>query len=277
MISVGNVTIGLGHPLVLISGLNVLESEAGAIECASSLKVLAARYGLPLIFKASFDKANRSRHGAPRGVGLPEGRRILAAVKGSSGLPILTDVHEPTQAESVASVADMLQIPAFLCRQTDLIRACAETKKPMNIKKGQFMSPADMIHAVDKAMAFGAVGVLVTERGTTFGYNDLVVDVRGLAQMRRRGPVCMDATHAAQHPGAGAAGSGGNRDFVAPLARAAVAAGVDAIFVEVHPDPPNAPCDGACQLTPASLDQLLAQVSAIQAVKTGDQRHTFSS
>jgi 2-dehydro-3-deoxyphosphooctonate aldolase (KDO 8-P synthase) len=262
---VGDVPIGNGAPLALISGLNVIESEDDALKVATELSDIASRCCIPVIFKASFDKANRSSRDAYRGPGLEKGLRVLERVKAESGLPVLTDVHEPSQAAIVAEVADCLQIPAFLCRQTDLIAACAQTGKALNIKKGQFVSPADIALAVQKAQSFGATDVLLTERGTSFGYRDLVVDMRGLREMRRAAPVCFDATHSAQLPGAGDGVSAGDREMVAPLARAAVAVGIDALFVEVHPNPVEAPCDGLCQLTPPALERLLYEVLRIAA------------
>jgi len=262
---IGDIRVGDGAPLVLISGLNVIESLEGALECAVAVQGVADRHGLPVVFKASFDKANRSSRNSFRGPGLDEGLRILARVKDETGMPVISDVHEPGQAKLTAEVVDCLQIPAFLCRQTDLLAASAATGRPMNIKKGQFMSPRDMERAVEKARAFGAPGVMLTERGATFGYNDLVVDMRGLAAMRSFAPVCFDATHSVQHPGAGAEASSGDRSYVAPLARAAVALGIDALFVEVHTDPETAPCDGACQIRIQDLDRLLSEVCAIQA------------
>jgi 2-dehydro-3-deoxyphosphooctonate aldolase (KDO 8-P synthase) len=262
---VGDISIGRGEPLVLISGLNVIETLDATLECAESVQGVADRHELPVVFKASFDKANRSSQRSYRGPGLDEGLRILARVKRETGLPILTDVHEPGQAKIVAEVADCLQIPAFLCRQTDLIAACAATGRPLNIKKGQFMSPLDMQRVADKAESFGAPGVLLTERGTSLGYNDLVVDMRGLVQMREFAPVCFDATHSVQHPGAGEHASQGDRRLVAPLARAAVAIGIDALFVEVHHDPDRAPCDALCQIRPDELDRLVTEVCAIRA------------
>ena len=262
---IGNIPIGDGAPLALVSGLNVLESEDGALQLAAELCRISSRCGIQVIFKASFDKANRSSRDSYRGPGLEKGLRVLERVKTESGLPVLTDIHEPSQAAIVAEVADCLQIPAFLCRQTDLIAACAQTGKAVNIKKGQFVAPADIALAVQKARSLGATDVLLTERGTSFGHRDLVVDMRGLIEMRRVAPVCFDATHSAQHPGAGDGRSGGDREMVAPLARAAVAVGIDALFVEVHPNPGEAPCDGLCQLTPAALERLLGEVRAIRA------------
>jgi 2-dehydro-3-deoxyphosphooctonate aldolase (KDO 8-P synthase) len=262
-VHIGSVLLGGGEPLVLISGLNVLESEAAAVETAAALGEIAARHAFPLVFKASFDKGNRSSHQSYRGPGLDEGLAILDRVKQDTGLPLLTDVHEPYQAKLAAQVADCLQIPAFLCRQTDLIAACAATGKPLNVKKGQFMAPHDARLPVEKARFFGAVGVFLTERGASFGYNNQVVDMRALAIMRAFAPVCFDATHSAQRPVAAGDSSDGDREMVAPLARAAVAFGCDALFVEVHPTPERAPCDGAVQLSLEDLDRLLGEVRAI--------------
>jgi 2-dehydro-3-deoxyphosphooctonate aldolase (KDO 8-P synthase) len=259
-----DISVGGDSPLLLISGLNVLESLDVALACAEGVAAIAERHGLPAVFKASFDKANRSSRDSYRGVGLDAGLRILERVKASAGVPVTTDVHEPGQAKLVAEVAELLQIPAFLSRQTDLVKACAETGLPINIKKAQFMAPDDVVHAVDKAKAFGAGGVMVTERGTTFGYHDLVVDMRGIFAMRAVAPVGFDATHAVQHPGAGDGASSGDRSYVVPLARAAAALGIDALFVETHPDPDRAPCDPACQIRLADLDALLDDVVAIR-------------
>jgi 2-dehydro-3-deoxyphosphooctonate aldolase (KDO 8-P synthase) len=260
---IGGIPIGGGAPLVWICGLNVLESADAAVACAEALRGLAT--GLPLIFKASFDKANRTHADGYRGPGLDAGLEMLARVKAETGLPLLTDVHEPAQAEAVAEVVDCLQIPAFLARQTDLVAACAATGRALNLKRGQFIAPAEMRHAVHKATSLGAADVLVTERGSSFGYNDLVVDMRGLVVLGDFAPVCFDATHAAQRPGVAGGASGGDRKMVAPLARAAVAAGVDALFVETHPRPDEAPCDAACQLDLPALAELVAQATAIRA------------
>jgi 2-dehydro-3-deoxyphosphooctonate aldolase (KDO 8-P synthase) len=266
---VGDITIGGGAPLVLISGLNVLETLDGALMCAEAVREIADRHGLPAIFKASFDKANRSSRNSYRGPGLDAGLRILEQVKESVGIAVTTDVHEPGQAKLIAEVVDLLQVPSFLSRQTDLVAACAGTGRPLNIKKGQFMAPNDAGLAVQKAVGLGANGVMLTERGTSFGYHDLIVDLRGLLLMREFAPVCLDATHAVQHPGAGQGASSGDRRFVGPLARAAAAIGVDALFIETHPDPERAPCDGACQIRPADLDRLVAEICAIRrAVET---------
>jgi len=260
---IASIPVGDGAPLVLIAGLNVIEKDRETLECATRLQALAEKHGMPLVFKASFDKANRSRVSAYRGPGT-DGLRVLGSVRRETGLPVLTDVHEVWQAKPAAEVADCIQIPAFLCRQTDLVKACAGTGLPVNIKKGQFVAPLDVRHAVDKVRAFGTGGVMVTERGASFGYNNLVADMRGLVQMREFAPVAFDATHAVQYPGSADGSSGGDRRFVAPLARAAVATGVDALFVEVHPDPERAPCDGPSQIDFAALDDLVGEVSAIE-------------
>ena len=263
---ISDVRLGNGEPLARFAGLNVVETHEATLDCALAVQGVAERHGLPVVFKASFDKANRSSHHSYRGPGLDEGLRILSEVKQHTGLPILTDVHEPGQAKLAAEVADVLQVPAFLSRQTDLIAACAATGRAINIKKAQFMAPRDVGHAVEKARSFGAANVMVTERGTSFGYNDLVVDFRGFSQLRQFAPLCFDATHAVQHPGAGEVASRGDRRDVAPLARAAVAAGVDALFIEVHSEPDRAPCDGLCQLRIEDLDRLLSTVTAIAAL-----------
>jgi len=263
---IGEILVGDGAPLVLISGLNVVENESGTIEAARMLQDVAARHDLPLVFKASYDKANRSRFDSYRGPGIDEGLRILERVKQETGLPIVTDVHEPGHAKIAAEVVDCLQVPAFLMRQTDLLQACANTGIPVNIKKGQFIAPENIQFAVEKLQQFGCNDVLVTDRGAQFGYNNLVADLRGLCQMRAYAPVCFDATHAVQYPGSLGGSSGGDRRFVAPLARAAVATGIDALFIEVHPDPESAPCDGPSQITYEELDSLLGEVCAIDRV-----------
>ncbi len=260
---IGGIPIGDGAPLALISGLNVLERKAGAIECARTTQEIARHHNIPLVFKASFDKANRSKADAFRGPGLDEGLRILAAVKHETGLPVITDIHEPGHAKIAAEVVDCLQVPAFLCRQTDLIAACAATGRPVNLKKAQFIAPQDIRQAVDKLKSFGAQDVLVTDRGTTFGYNNLIADMRGLVQIREFCPVCFDATHAVQYPGVDDGASGGDRTLVSTLSRAAVATGIDALFVEAHPNPDQAPCDGPSQLDFDALDALLSEVCAI--------------
>ena len=260
----GRIRIGRGFPLVLIAGPCVLESEALSSAVAAFLADLSRRLALPVIFKGSFDKANRSSAGSYRGPGEDEGLRMLASVKERFNLPVTTDVHEADQAQRVSEVADLLQIPAFLCRQTDLLAAAGKTGRPVNIKKGQFMAPQDMRHAVDKVAATGNTAVLLTERGTTFGYHNLVVDFRGLPLMRAICPVVFDATHSVQRPGGGGTVSAGDRDFVAPLARAAVAAGMDALFLEIHPDPERARSDGPNSLALAAVEPLLRALLAIR-------------
>jgi len=259
------IPIGGGAPLVLIAGPCVVESEAFTVEHALRLEAIAAEADIPLIFKASYDKANRTSVSGKRGPGVEEGLEILAAVKDKVGLPIVTDVHHPEQCALAAQVADVLQIPAFLCRQTDLILAAGETRKVVNIKKGQFLAADDMRFAADKAI--GAAGVLLTERGTTFGYRDLVVDMRNLLTMREIAPVVFDGTHSVQRPGAKGGSTGGDRSLVPPLVRAAVAVGVDAVFLEVHPKPDEAPSDGPNSLDYEGLVQVLKDVRALTAAR----------
>lgn len=260
---IGKIPVGNGAPLVLISGLNVIENEQDTVEVARTIQQLAEKHDFPFVFKASYDKANRSRHDSYRGPGIDEGLRILHAVKHETGVPILTDIHDPSQPKLAAEVADIIQVPAFLMRQTDLIAACAAAGVAVNLKKGQFIAPHDMCHAVDKLKYYGCDDILVTDRGTCFGYNNLVTDMQGMVGMRDFAPVCFDATHAVQYPGANGGSSGGDRRFVAPLARAAVAAGIDALFIESHPDLEAAPCDGPSQISFEELDHLLAEVRAI--------------
>jgi 2-dehydro-3-deoxyphosphooctonate aldolase (KDO 8-P synthase) len=265
VISLAGIPVGEGRPLLLIAGPDVIESEAHALRHALLLRDIAARHGLPYVFKCSFDKANRTSGNAFRGPGLVEGLRVLARVKAEARVPVLTDVHEVSQVAPVAEVVDVLQVPAFLCRQTDLVVAVARSGRGVNLKKGQFVAPLDMVQAARKATEAGNPNVLVTERGATFGYRNLVVDMRGLAQMRGAGlAVCFDATHSVQLPSAAGEASGGERQFVPVLARAAVAAGVDAVFMEVHEDPERAPCDGPSSLTPAMADALLGELTAIR-------------
>lgn len=262
---IGGHEVGDGAPLLLICGPDVVESEAMTLRAAEAVKRLAHEHGVPLVFKCSFDKANRTSLKSYRGPGMAEGLRILARVKRELGLPVLTDVHETAQVAPVAEVADVLQVPAFLCRQTDLLVACAKSGRPINVKKGQFVAPRDMRPALAKLRESGATDVLLTERGASFGYNNLVVDMRSLAIMRGLGaPVCFDATHSVQLPGGAGDSTAGERAFVRPLARAAVAAGVDALFLEVHEDPSQALCDGPNSLDFAELDLLLSEVTAIR-------------
>lgn len=237
--------VGLDQPFFLIAGTCVIEGEHSALSVAEQLKTITAALGIPFIYKSSFDKANRSSHDSPRGPGLHEGLRILERVKTELGLPVLTDVHEDTPLDEVASVVDVLQTPAFLCRQTNFIQSVARAGRPVNIKKGQFLAPWDMGNVVDKARATGNQQIMVCERGVSFGYNTLVSDMRGLAVMRATGcPVVFDATHSVQQPGGLGSTSGGQREHVPVLARAAVAAGVAGLFMETHPDPDNALSDG---------------------------------
>jgi 2-dehydro-3-deoxyphosphooctonate aldolase (KDO 8-P synthase) len=248
---------GGGGAFPVIAGPCVIESEDLVIETAHALASMAERLGLPLVFKSSFDKANRSSLNSFRGPGLEEGLRVLRLVKQETGLPVLTDVHEPDQCAPAAEVCDVLQIPAFLCRQTDLVVAAARTGRAVNIKKGQFMAPDDMLKIVEKARSSGNDRVTVTERGVSFGYHNLVVDMRSFAMLHEDGiPVIYDVTHSLQLPGGGAE-SGGLRAYAEPLARAAVAAGADGVFLEVHPDPGHARSDAAVQLDPERAERLL--------------------
>jgi len=236
---------GLDKPLFLIAGPDTLESEQLCLDVAGKLKEHTARLGMPYIFKGSFDKANRTSGKSYRGPGMAEGLKILESVKKKIGVPVLTDVHEDTPLKEVASVVDVIQTPAFLCRQTNFIRAAASQGKPVNIKKGQFLSPFEMKQVVEKATGTGNRQIMVCERGFSFGYNNLVVDMRGLAIMRNTGcPVVFDATHSVQLPGGQGTASGGAREHISVLARAAVGAGVAGVFMETHPDPDNALCDG---------------------------------
>jgi 2-dehydro-3-deoxyphosphooctonate aldolase (KDO 8-P synthase) len=262
---VGGHEVGDGRPLLLIAGPCVLESEAQALSHARQVKALAARHGLPVVFKASFDKANRTSVKSFRGVGLEPGLALLERVKRETGLPTLTDVHEAWQAEPAGRVVDVLQVPAFLCRQTDLVLACARAGKSVNVKKGQFLAPRDMRHVLQKCREAGNENVVLTERGASFGYGNLVVDMRSLVQMRELGaPVCLDATHAVQLPGAGGDTTAGNREFVAPLARAAAAVGIDCLFMEIHEDPAQAKSDGPNSLDFAMAEAVLRDVLAIR-------------
>jgi 2-dehydro-3-deoxyphosphooctonate aldolase (KDO 8-P synthase) len=258
------IEIGAGRPLALIAGPCVIESEEHVLEMAGLVKETANRHGVPVVFKASFDKANRSSLSSYRGPGLRVGLAALARVKRETGLPILTDVHDPEQTGPVAEVVDVLQIPAFLCRQTDLLLACGRTGLAVNVKKGQFMAPADMRNAVDKVRSTGNHRVTLTERGTTFGYNNLVVDLRALAIMRRFAPVVFDVTHSLQLPGGLGHATAGAKEHFLVLARGAVAAGCDALFVEVHDDPERALSDPTTQLSLGELDTLLTQVLAVR-------------
>jgi len=250
--------VGLERPMFLIAGPDTLESEQLCLDIAGMLKEHTARLGMPYIFKGSFDKANRSSGASYRGPGMAEGLRILAAVKKQIGVPVVTDVHEDTPLGEVAAVVDVLQTPAFLCRQTNFIRNVAQQGKAVNIKKGQFLSPWEMGNVVEKARSTGNQQLLVCERGFSFGYNNLVVDMRGLAAMRATGcPVVFDATHSVQLPGGQGTSSGGQREFIPVLARAAVAAGVSGVFMETHPKPDEALCDGPNSWPLALMPELL--------------------
>jgi 2-dehydro-3-deoxyphosphooctonate aldolase (KDO 8-P synthase) len=265
-VQVGGVRLGGGAPLALIAGPCVIESDAHAVALAEATAEIAARRGVPLVFKASFDKANRTSGRSFRGPGLDDGLRALASVKRRTGLPILTDIHEPWQAARAAEVADVLQIPAFLCRQTDLLVAAARTGRAVNIKKGQFLAPDDLRYAVEKVAAEGNQRILVTERGVSFGYHDLVVDMRAFPKLRALGyPVVFDVTHSLQLPGAGDGVTAGQAAFIEPLASAGVAAGVDAVFVEVHDEPARAKSDAQNALPLARLDALLTRLLRIDA------------
>ena len=266
-IDVAGVSIG-GGSLVLIAGPCVIESEAHAIETALALRDITRRAGLPFIFKASYDKANRTSGSSFRGPGLAEGVRVLGRVREAAGVPILTDIHEPSQAGPVAEVADILQIPAFLSRQTDLVTAAARTGRAVNIKKGQFLSPLDMRHAVEKVTAAGNRNVIVTERGFSFGYNNLVVDMRAFPILRSFGyPVVYDVTHSLQLPGAGDGVTAGQAEFIEPMACAGVGAGVDGVFMEVHQDPPRAKSDAQNALKLDLLPALLEKLAQIHAIR----------
>ena len=262
----GNVTFANDAPLALIAGPCQMESRAHALETASALKEIAARVGIGLVYKTSFDKANRTSLHGKRGIGMEAALPVFAEIRETLGLPVLTDVHESWQCAPVAEAVDVLQIPAFLCRQTDLLLAAAATGRVVNVKKGQFLSPGEMVHVVAK-LEGAAGGVLVTERGTTFGYNTLVNDMRALPVLAATGaPVIFDATHSAQQPGGMNGASGGQREFVPVLARAAVAVGVAGVFIETHPDPDHAPSDGPNMMPLRSMEPLLRELMAFDEV-----------
>ena len=266
-VAAGGVSFGTGCPLAFILGPCVIESEGHAVDIAVALKEITGRVGVPMVFKASFDKANRTSITSFRGPGLDEGMRVLAKVKARTGLPILTDIHEAGQAEPAARVADILQIPAFLSRQTDLIVAAARTGKVVNIKKGQFLAPKDMKHAVAKVTDSGNTNVIVTERGASFGYNNLVVDPRAFPMLRALGyPVVFDVTHSLQLPGAGDGVTAGLAEYIDPMAQAGVAAGVDGVFMEVHEEPSRARSDAANALKLDRLEPLLRRLVALDKI-----------
>ncbi len=266
-VAAGPVLFGTGHPLGFILGPCVIESATHAVELASAIRDIARRVSVPVVFKASYDKANRTSLTSFRGPGLADGLQVLADVKAHTGLPILTDIHEPSHAVPVAEVADVLQIPAFLCRQTDLLAAAAATGRVVNVKKGQFLAPADMRHVVAKLTASGHSRVLVTERGASFGYNNLVVDVRAFPMLRELGfPVVFDVTHSLQLPGAGDGVTAGLAQYIEPLARAGVAAGVDGIFMEVHEEPARAKSDASNALKLDRLEPLLRHLVELDRI-----------
>ncbi len=266
-VPVADITIGNDLPLVLIAGPCVIEGEQFTLDTAAQLQEICQRAKIPLIFKSSFDKANRTSKDGFRGPGMEEGLRILDRVRRELGLPVVTDVHTPEQAVAAAGRIDLLQTPAFLCRQSDFIRAVAETGKPVNIKKGQFLAPWDMRHVLEKAHATGNRNVMLCERGVSFGYNNLVSDMRALMVMRDFGaPVVFDATHSVQQPGGLGGATGGNREFVPGLARAAVAVGIAALFMEVHPDPDQAKSDGPNSLALRDLPSLLDRLKTIDHI-----------
>jgi 2-dehydro-3-deoxyphosphooctonate aldolase (KDO 8-P synthase) len=265
---IGPVQVGEGR-LFLVAGPCVIESETHARFMADAIQRITCDLGVPFIFKASYDKANRTSVNSFRGPGIAEGTRILAAIAKDTGLPVLTDVHEPAHCEVVAQAVDVLQIPAFLCRQTDLLVAAGRTGRAVNVKKGQFVAPWDMTHAAEKIRSTGNARIFLTERGSSFGYNNLVVDFRSLAIMRGLAPVVFDSTHSVQQPSAANGVSGGQPEFIPLLARAAVAAGVDGLFLEVHNDPANAKSDGANALDLKLLPLLLEHLLAIHAAAQG--------
>jgi 2-dehydro-3-deoxyphosphooctonate aldolase (KDO 8-P synthase) len=265
-VSIGHITAGQGRPLFVIAGPCVIENEQVVMETAAALQQLGERLKIPIVFKSSYDKANRTAIDAYRGPGLIAGLKLLLEVKARFGLPLLSDVHHPEEVEAAAEVLDILQIPAFLCRQTDLVVAAARTGKVVNVKKGQFLSPWDMGNIVKKIESAGNHNILLTERGASFGYNNLVTDMRSIPIMQRYGyPVIFDATHSVQLPGGQGTSSGGQREFIPTLTRAAVAAGCDGLFMEVHPNPERALSDGPTQVPLSELEGLLRQVKAIEA------------
>jgi 2-dehydro-3-deoxyphosphooctonate aldolase (KDO 8-P synthase) len=269
-VSLGPVPIGAGHPLVLIAGPCVIESEEHTLGLARAIKDIAQRCGVPCVFKASYDKANRTAITSFRGPGLEAGMRVLARVRDEVGVPVLTDIHEASHASAAATVADVLQIPAFLSRQTDLLIAAARTGRAVNIKKGQFLAPLDVRHAIRKVTESGNQNVVVTERGFSFGYNNLVVDMRAFPMMRELGwPVVFDVTHSLQLPGGGDGVTAGLAEYITPLASAGVGAGVDGVFLEVHEHPPRAMSDAQNALALDRLEPLLRRLMRIDAVTRG--------
>ena len=265
-VQIGPFSVGGGQPLVFIVGPCVIESAQHAMDTALAIREIAKRCEVPIVFKASYDKANRTSRSSFRGPGLAAGLTILADIRTRTGLPVLTDIHEASHAAPAADAVDVLQIPAFLSRQTDLLVAAARTGKPVNVKKGQFLAPSDMRHVIDKVLAEGNRAVLVTERGTSFGYHDLIVDVRSLPMLRELGyPVVFDVTHSLQLPGAGNGVTAGLAQYIEPLASAGVGAGVDAVFLEVHEDPTRAKSDAANALRLDQLEPLIRKLKRIDA------------
>jgi 2-dehydro-3-deoxyphosphooctonate aldolase (KDO 8-P synthase) len=271
-VTIGSITIGAGHPLALIGGPCAIEGESFMLDVATRLRDITAKAGVPFIFKSSYDKANRTSIHSYRGPGLQKGLEILQKIKDVVGVPVLSDVHAVEEIELAAGVLDVLQIPAFLCRQTDLVVAAARTGKPVNIKKGQFLAPWDTKNIVEKVHSVGNDQVFLTERGASFGYNYLVADMRSLVIMRSfEVPVVFDATHSVQLPGGAGTASSGEREFVPHLARAAVATGCDALFMEIHPDPDQAPSDGPNMLRLDDLPAVLTQITQIDRIVRGTE------
>lgn len=269
MVQVGQVVVGGGGQLVLIAGPCVVESEELVLRTAEAIQQIVEQISVPFIFKSSYTKANRMSIESFTGLGIDEGLRILERVKGEIGVPVLTDIHSAIEAEQAAQVVDVLQIPALLCKQTDIVLAAARTEKPINIKKGQFLAPDDLRWIAQKVESTGNRQILLTERGSIFGYHNVVVDMRSLVLMRRTGyPVMFDATHSVQLPENNGSQSGGQPEFIRPLARAAVAVGVDGVFIETHPDPRHALCDGMCMLPLGELSETMKELVEIHALVT---------
>ncbi len=269
-VQIGNIKIGGGNPLAFIAGPCVIEDEKSTLRAAERLKEYSAKNNIPLIFKSSYDKANRTSIDSFRGPGIEEGLRILGRVRNDIGLPVLSDIHSESEISRAAEVLDVLQVPAFLSRQTDIIVAASKTGKPVNIKKGQFLAPGDVKNIISKALSTGNENILITERGSSFGYNNLVVDMRSIPIMQKNGfPVVYDATHSVQLPGGEGSSSGGQREFIVPLSRAAVAAGCNAVFMEVHEDPDKAPCDGPNMLKIDDFEILAKQLMEVNQLIHG--------
>ncbi len=265
IVRVGNIVVGDGYPLVIITGPCVVEDRDILFRVATVLSRLQSKYDIPIIFKSSYKKANRTSGDSFMGIGMEDALRLLEEIKNDFGFPLITDVHSEPECAVAAEVVDILQIPAFLCRQTELLQAAGGTGKPVNIKKGQFMAPEKMKYQAEKVLQSGGSGVILTERGTTFGYEDLVVDMRSIPVMQSAGyPVVFDATHSVQVPGGSTGVTGGRPEFIAPLARAAVAAGCDALFIESHPDPPRAKSDAGSQLVLDKLEKIIRDALSVR-------------